>query len=73
MNDCAIVTSASETVTSAGGAAKPPSRSSSGHSIVCISSTSSFGRIRANASRERNATFTSADFADLVRASRSST
>src|ERR671917_139395 len=39
-----MVTSASETTTSSGGAANDPSRSSSGHSMVCSNSTPSFGR-----------------------------
>ena len=73
MNDCAMVTSASETLTSSGGAANDPSRSSSGQSMVCIRSTPSTGRISASASRERSATFTTADCPLLIRASRSST
>ena len=68
-----MVTSASETFTSAGGAANDPSRSSSGQSMVCINKTPSFGRRSANASRERSATLTTALWPLLVSASRSST
>src|SRR5664279_6250929 len=73
MNIVAMPTSAFDTETSAGGAANDASRTSSGHSIVCITMTSPATLTTASASRDRSATLTTATLPDSLSALRSST
>jgi len=73
MNIVAMLISAGFALSSAGGAANAPSRSSSGQSMVCSIRTSPRGRTSASVSRERSATFTMPARPAFSSASRSST